>query len=143
MVAVEAFGGEQEHAELAAIQSPRVGRMDLWSSDVLGWVGCDDPVDVRESVEAAHRRESTVDGGGGQTALFHGHSKQFDVRTSRSHHLDVVIVSPLEEPAQIVPVRLECPAVVARQERGCSHLLLVEAPAGRLLCGRHGCRGVE
>ena len=51
MVAVEAFGGEQEHAEFAAIQSPRVGRMDLWSSDVLGWVGCDDPVDVCESSE--------------------------------------------------------------------------------------------
>lgn len=101
--------------------------MDLWSSDVLGRIRRDDPVDVRELVEAAHRRESTIDGCGGESALFHGHSEQFDVRTLGQHHLDVVIVSPLEEPAQILPIRLERAAAVARQERGCSHLLLVEA----------------
>jgi hypothetical protein len=32
MVAVEAFGGEQEHAELAAIQTPRVGSSRYASS---------------------------------------------------------------------------------------------------------------
>jgi len=48
VVAVEAFGGEQEHTELAAIQTSRLRRMDLWSSDGLGRVGTDDPVDVRE-----------------------------------------------------------------------------------------------
>jgi hypothetical protein len=133
VVAVEAFGGEQEHTELAAIQTSRLGRMDLWSSDVLGWVERDDPVDVCESVEAAHRRQPTIDGGCGQTALLDGYSDQFDVRTRRTHHLDLVIVSPLEEPAQIFPIRLECRAVVARQERGPSHPLLIEASAGRLV----------
>jgi hypothetical protein len=60
---VEAFGGEEEPAELAAVQSAPLGRMDLRTANVLGWVGGDPPVYVGEAVkpQALERRRSIVE----------------------------------------------------------------------------------
>jgi hypothetical protein len=60
---VVVLGGEQEHAELGAVESSCVGWVDLRAADVLGWVRSDPAVDVGEAVEAAHRerRRSIVD----------------------------------------------------------------------------------
>ena len=61
MLTVNAFGGEQEPAEFGTVESMALGRMNFGSADVLGWVGGDSSVDMREPVQAAHGRESTVD----------------------------------------------------------------------------------
>lgn len=58
--AVVVLGGEQEHAELGPVEASSLGGMDLWPSDVLGWVGAHATVDVSEPVEAAHRRQPTI-----------------------------------------------------------------------------------
>jgi hypothetical protein len=55
VLVVVVLGGEQEHAELGAVESSCVGWVDLRAADVLGWVRSDPAVDVGEAVEAAHR----------------------------------------------------------------------------------------
>ena len=65
MSVVVALGGKQERAQLAAVEAPGLARVDLGTTDVLGRVGRDHPVDVGESVEAKDRREPPVDCRGG------------------------------------------------------------------------------
>jgi hypothetical protein len=84
MVAVEAFGGEQEHAELGAVETACVVGMELGASDVLGRVGVDAAVEVRESIEPAHSGEATVHRRRGEATLFHPRSVQLDLRARRS-----------------------------------------------------------
>jgi hypothetical protein len=88
VVAVVLLGGEQEHAELGAIQAPGVRWVDLGSADVLGGVRADAPVDVREPIEPTDRREPTVDRRRGEPAVLHPGAEQLDVRTARLHDSD-------------------------------------------------------
>jgi hypothetical protein len=53
--------GEEERAELGAVQAANVGCVNLPSADVLGGVRTDSAVDVREPVEATDRRQATID----------------------------------------------------------------------------------
>ena len=69
VVAVVLLGGEQEHAELGAIQAPGVRCVDRGSAYLLGGVRADASVDVREPVEPTDRRESTVDRRRGKPAV--------------------------------------------------------------------------
>jgi hypothetical protein len=126
VVAVVLLGGEQEHAELGAVEPSSVTRVDLRASDVLGRVRADAAVDVSEAVEPADRRQPSVDRGGGETAPLHPGPEQLDVRAGCRQHIDVVVRGPLEEPAQVVPVGLEGPSAVAGEERRCCELHLIE-----------------
>ena len=58
---VEVFGSEQEPSELTAVHGVLFGGWDLGAANVLGGVGADSAVDVREPVVAAHGRQSPVD----------------------------------------------------------------------------------
>ena len=58
---VEALCGEQEPAQLTAVQSAALGGMDRRTAHVLGRVGCDTAVDVREAVEPTSGGQSSVD----------------------------------------------------------------------------------
>ena len=58
---VEALGGEQEPAELTAVQSAALGGMDRRTAHVLGRIGCDTAVDVRDAVETISGGQSPVD----------------------------------------------------------------------------------
>ena len=116
----------RNRAELASVQTAPFGGVDLGSADVLGGVGGDASVDVRESVEAAHGRESSVDRRRGETALFHVVPVQLDVRTGRVEHVESRTRGPTEEAAQILPVRLERASAVAGQERDRGELRLIE-----------------
>ena len=127
VVSVVLLCGEEEHAELRAIQAARLGRVHLRAADVLGRVGTDAAVDVGEPVEAAHGREASIDRGRRQSALLHPGPEHLDVRTRRAQHFDVVVGRPLEEAAQILPVRLQGPSAVASQEQDCNCV--------RLACG--------
>src|SRR5215207_2963018 len=63
MIAAVLLGGEQEHAELGAVETAGVRRVHLRSADVPRRVRGDAPVDVGEAVEAAYvdSRRSIVD----------------------------------------------------------------------------------
>jgi hypothetical protein len=61
MVTVAALSGEQEGAELGAVKAEPLAQLDLGSTDVLGRVRSDAPVDVSEPVEATHRRKPSID----------------------------------------------------------------------------------
>ena len=61
MVAVVLLGGEQEHAELGAVETPGVRWVYPGPADVLGRVRPDPPVGVSKPIEAADRREPAVD----------------------------------------------------------------------------------
>src|SRR4051794_36180664 len=109
------------------------------------------PDDIRPSMWAnrykpAHRRQP-VDTRGRQAAIFHARSVELDVGTPRVEDGEVVVTRPLEEHPKVLPVRVERPPAIARQERDRRQLGLVEAQAvgerrdcrrGRLEC-RHGC----
>ncbi|HEY5698934.1 MAG TPA: hypothetical protein VIT01_15625 [Acidimicrobiales bacterium] len=125
MGAVELLGGEQEHAELGAVESSGVARVNLRASDVLGRVRADAAVDVREAVEAADRRQPSVDRRSGEITLFQPGAEQCDVRARRPQHADVVVRGPLEEPTQVIAVRVEGPPAVAGEERPCGELRLI------------------
>jgi hypothetical protein len=114
--------------------------MDLGSAYVLGWVRADASVDVRESVEATDRRESTVDRRGCEAAVLHPGAKQLDMRTACLEHGDAVVGGPLEEAAQVVAVRLERPAAVAGKERDRSKLRFIELEPGPGHAYRRRCR---
>jgi hypothetical protein len=51
VVAVVLLGGEQEHAELGAVETPSFGGVDPGAADVLGRVRRDPSVDVRKPIE--------------------------------------------------------------------------------------------
>jgi hypothetical protein len=69
VVMVVALRGEQERRELGAVEASRVGRMDLGAAHVLRGVRRDVAIDVREPVEATHRRQPPVDRRGRETLL--------------------------------------------------------------------------
>jgi hypothetical protein len=58
---VEALRGEQESAEFTAVQSAALGRVHGRTAYVLGRIGGDAAVDVREAVEATSAGQSPVD----------------------------------------------------------------------------------
>ena len=89
--AVEAFGGEQERAELGAVHAAAVAGLDLRAADVLGGVRRDPAVDVREPVEPAHGRQATVDRRRRQPSLLHRASVQLDVRPGGGEHPEPVV----------------------------------------------------
>jgi hypothetical protein len=99
VLAVVLLGGEQEHAELGAVQPARIGRMDLRAAHVLRRVRGDTSVDVGEAVEAAHRRQASVDRRRRQAPLFHPAAVQLDVRTGRRQNNELAVGRPLEEAA--------------------------------------------
>ena len=98
VVAVAVLGGEQEHAELRTIQTSRVRRVDLRPADVLGRVRGDATVDVGEAVEAAHRRQPTVDRRRRQVPLLHPAPVQLDMRTRRRQHDEPVVDAHWKKP---------------------------------------------
>jgi hypothetical protein len=97
VVAVVLLGGEQEHAELRAVETPGIGGVDPGAADVLGRVRRDPSVDVRKPVEAAHRREPAVNRRRRQPAFFHPAAEELNVGTSRLQDGDRVVGCPLEE----------------------------------------------
>ncbi len=60
VVMVVALRGEQARSEFAAVQPPALGRVNLRAANVLGRVRRDPPVDVGETVEAAHGGQAPV-----------------------------------------------------------------------------------
>jgi hypothetical protein len=101
--------------------------LDLGPPDVLGRVRRDAPVDVSEPEEATHRRQPPVDRRRRQPAVLHRRAVQLDVRPGRSEDNQFVIGGPLEEHAQIMPVRLQRPAAVPGEERDSRQLRLIES----------------
>jgi hypothetical protein len=71
VIAVEPFGSEQERAQLGTVHAVTLAGRDLGATDVLGRVRRDSSVDVSEPVEAAHRRQPTVNRRGRKPTLFH------------------------------------------------------------------------
>src|SRR5918995_6616452 len=140
VIPVVLLGGEEEHAELGAIQPPSVGGVDLWPADVLGGVRANAPVDVSEPVKATDRRRLAVDRRGREPAVLHPGTEQLDVRTARLEHGDALVGGPLEEAAQIMAVRLEGSAAVAGKERDRSKLRLINLELELGLPDRCHCR---
>ena len=112
------LGGEQEHAKLGSVEPTGVRWMHLRSADVLRRVRSDATVDVREAIEPAHCRESTVDRGGRKPPLIHRGAVELDVRPCRVEDKQLVLGRPLEEGAQVVPVRVQRSPAIAREKRG-------------------------
>jgi hypothetical protein len=107
VVTVVLLGGEQEHAQLGAVETAGIRRVDLGSAHVLGRVRGDAAIDVSEPVEAAHRRQPPVDRRCGKTSRLHPTAVQLDVRARRSQHGELVVGTPLEEAAQVVAVGVQ------------------------------------
>ena len=84
----EVFGGEQEPAELCAVDPVSLAWVHLRPPDVLLRVRCDPTDDVREPVQSAHRRQAPIDRRCREPALFHVMTEQLDVRTRRCEHLE-------------------------------------------------------
>jgi hypothetical protein len=147
VVAVVLLGGEQEHAKIRAVETAGVRRVHLRSADILRRVRGDAPVNVSEAVEAAHRRQPPVDRRCRQALLLHPASEQLDVWARGRQHSELHVGRPLEEPAQVVPVRVQRVAAVASQETNGGELRIIddEIVARRLDCRRcrvdrgHGC----
>lgn len=111
--AVVLLGGEQEHAELGAVETAGVRRVHVRSADVLRRVRRDAPVDMGEAVEAAHRRQPPVDRRCRAAACLHQGPEQLDVRTRGGQHSELRVGRPLEEPTQVVAVRVQRATAVA------------------------------
>ena len=116
MIPVESLGGEEERAELPAVQSPPLGRVHLGAPDVLGRVGVHPSVDVGESVEAADGRQPSVDGRRGQTLVLHGGAVELDVGSLGFQDGEARISGPLEEGPEVVAVGIERAPVVSGEE---------------------------
>lgn len=126
VLTVVVLGGEQEHAELRAVQAAGVRRVHLRSADVLRRVRWDGPVDVGEAVEAAHRRQASVDRRGRQAPFFHPDAVQLDVRTRGRQNGELIVGRPLEETAQVVAVGVQRAAAVASEERKRGELRVID-----------------
>jgi hypothetical protein len=113
VIAVEAFGGEQERAQLPSVHAVALARLDLGSADVLCRVRRDASVDVSEPVEAAHRRETPVNRGGSQPALLERAAVKPDVRAGSLQHGKADVDGPLEEAAEILTIGVERAAAVS------------------------------
>ncbi len=125
VVMVDALGGEQERAERGSVHPRGLGGVHRRAAHVLGGVRRDAPVDVREPVEAAHRREPAINRGRGEASFFEVDPEQLDVGPGGCQHVEPDVVGPLEERAQVVAVGLAGAAAVAGQERGDSDVGLV------------------
>jgi hypothetical protein len=143
--AVVLLGGEQEHAELGAVEASSSRRVHVRPTDVLRGVRGDSSIDVGEAIEAAHRRQPTVDRRRRQSSVFHPASVQLDVGPGRREDGEVV-GGPLEEATKIVAVRVPRAAAVASQECNSGELRIVDDEVfPRQLDGRrrldrgHGC----
>jgi len=117
VVVVDAFCGEQKPAEFLAVEAGALAGVDLGSAYVLGGVGSNVAVDVRESVEAAHGGEPPVDRGRCQSSVFERRPVGLDVWAGRGEHVEFAVGGPLEERAQVVAVRVERVSVVAGEKR--------------------------
>jgi hypothetical protein len=145
--AVVLVGGEQEHAELGAVESSPGRRVHLRPSDVLRGVRRDSSIDVGEPVEAAHGRQPTVDRRRRQSSVFHPASVRLDVGPGRAKDGETVVGCPLEEATEIVAVRVQRAAAVASQEcNSCELRIVDDEVVPRHLDGRrcrldrgHGC----
>lgn len=126
VVAVVLLGGEQEDAELGAVETASGRRMNLGSPDVLGRVRGDATVDVGEPVEPTYRRQAPVDRCRRQAPLLHPGAVELDVRPRRGEHAEPAVGRPLEEPAQVVAVGVECASAVAGQESDRGELRLID-----------------
>ncbi len=125
---VDALRGEQKPAQLVAVETSTFARVDFGAADVLGGVGGDASVDVSEAVEPAHRRQAAINRRRGQSALFHVLAVQLDVSSGRGQDLEPDDAGPIEETAEVLPVGVQGPAVVAGQERHRGDLRFVEDP---------------
>jgi hypothetical protein len=131
MVVVVALGGEEEGAQLGAVETPARARVHLGATDVLGRIGTDPPVDMREAVEAADGGESPVDGRGGQPAFLAGGPPQLEVRPLGFEHRQSDAGAPVEVATQVEAVGLEGSTAVASQEGRPSHVSFLEWAVGR------------
>ncbi len=125
---IEAFGGEQEGAKFATVHAVPLAWLHLRSADVLGGVRRDAPVDVREAVVAAHRRQSPVDRRCRQAAVLHPPAVQLDVWSGRGQYDQADIGRPLEESTKVVAIGVKGSAAVASKERSRSQLSLIARP---------------
>jgi hypothetical protein len=123
---IDPLGSEQKPAELTAVQTTTLRRVDLGAADVLDRVGGDPSVDVREPVETADRPQPTVDRRRGKSSLFHVVAVQLDVRAGRGKHVERGPCSPGEVAAQVLAVRFEGATAVAGEERNSVKLRPVE-----------------
>jgi hypothetical protein len=117
VVSVVLFSGEQEDAELGAVQAPGIGWVNLWAADVLGRVRPDPPVDVSEPIGAAHRGKAPC-----RLLTRQGHERpssnnELDMGASRLEHRYPVAGRPLEDAPQVVPLGVEGAAAVAGEVR--------------------------
>jgi hypothetical protein len=137
MVTVVPLGGEEEGAQLSAVEAPTFARVDLGTPDVLGRIRADPPVNVSEAVVAADGRESSVNGRGGQATLLAGRPPQLDIGTLGLEHRQPDASAPLEVAAQVEAVRLESPPAVASEECRCRHVRFLKRAVGgtHQLCG--------
>ena len=130
VVMVVALRGEQERSEFAAVQPPALGRVNVGAANVLGRVRRDPPVDVGETVEAAHSGPAPVNRRRRQTLFFEPTAIQLDMRPGRFEHRHAHLGGPGKEPAQIVAVGVKGPAAVAGQERRRSNLSFAGSRSG-------------
>jgi hypothetical protein len=82
---------------------------------------------VSESVEAADRRQATVDGCWCQGSVLQRGAEQLDVRTRRPKHVNPDTCRPLEDRAEVA-VALERAAAVAGEEGDGSQFLPLGQP---------------
>jgi len=76
-------------------------------------------------MQAAPDRQPPINRRGCESALFHVVTEQLDVRTCGGEYVEADRLRPGEEEAEILPVRLQCSAVVAGKERHRCQLDLV------------------
>jgi len=135
MGVVEVLRGEEEPAELGAVEAPAFGTLDGRTADVLGRVGGDTPVDVGEAVEAAHGGQAPIDRRRRQSPGLQCRAEQLNVRAGGAEHLETHVSRPLEERSQVVAIGLERSSRVARQEcRSCDFGLVGRVRTGKLDC---------
>jgi hypothetical protein len=87
---------------------------------------------VREPVEAAHRRQPSIDRRRREPASFHVLTEQLDVRACRGEHLESDGPGPGEEESEILSVGLQRSAAVTGEKRHRSQLRFVD-----VACDKH------
>lgn len=124
--AVVTLSGEEERAQLEAVETACSRAVDVGSAHVLRRVRRRATVDVGEPLEPAHGGEAPVDRRWSESVGHQAASVQLELSARRAQHFQVLVVRPLEEPAEVVAVRLErAPAVTGEERRG-GEMRLVE-----------------
>jgi hypothetical protein len=106
----------QTFPELSTVHAPDFVSEDARSANVLGLVRPDSAVDVREPIEAADRREPSINGGWCKASFFEGCPVQLDVATGSVENIETCVRGPLEVGPKVVTVCLKSPPAVASQE---------------------------